>query len=158
MPRDPNECGKIGSLGMWSHHHNRHGWDKDEATPWIQRQKSGDSNDDEPDSGVSATPSNDDPENGTETPDSQPNQGDSGFQFDQETSDPSPDEDAIVVQEEGSEKLSPEGFDSRNRPEMSPPEDSDLPSDVTPDDFEPDEEAETPKSTTRANRRKILKT
>ncbi len=134
---------------MWSHLHNKHGWDKDEATQWVRRQTGG-SDDDEPDSGVAAAP-DDEPENRSETPDSPPNQGDSEFEFNNEPEDPErsperdeddgsgPEEDAVVVQEEGSEKLSPDGFDSRNRPEMSPPEDADLPEDVTPDDFEPEE-------------------
>lgn len=115
-PETPDECGRKGSQGMWSHLHHKHGWDKEEAKQWVRRQKAGNSDDDEPDSGASEAPS-DDPE-------------DSSDQV------PEEDEGAIVVNEEGSEKLSPEGFDSRNRPEMDPPEGADLPDDVTPDDFE----------------------
>lgn len=156
-PETPEECGSIGSRGMWSHLHNTHGWDKDEARQWLSRQKSG-GNDDEPDSGAANTPSDDAPENSPETPERKANQGENGFRFDEKTAppqekpdrDPSEgedavpeaDEDAIVVEEEGSEKLSPEGFDSRNRPEMSAPEGADLPDDVTPDDFEPEESDE----------------
>ncbi len=150
-PECPSDEDPKDSRGMWSHLHHQHGWDKERAKQWVRSQKPG-GDDDEPDSGAAAV-SHDD-ENSTERPESESNQGDRGFQFDEEAKDPErspaedevpePDEEAIIVQEEGSEKLSPDGFDSKNRPEMSAPEGSDLPDDVTPDDLEPTESTRDP--------------
>ena len=109
---DCPECpDSVDSRGAWTHLTQKHGWDSERAKSWVRDQRDTDSS-----------------ESSRETPESRSNSSEP----------PDPDETAIVVEEEGEEKLSPDGFDSKNRPEMAAPEDADLPDGTSPDDFEPE--------------------
>ncbi|WP_158055975.1 membrane-attack complex/perforin family protein [Halorussus halophilus] len=115
---DCPECPEtVDPRGAWSHLVNKHDWDSDRAREYLNQSNSDDSNNDSDDPDPPATNEQ------------------------AESTATEPEETAVVVTEEGSEKLSPDGFESKNRPEVSPPDDTDLPENVTPDDFEPDEES-----------------
>lgn len=66
-----------------------------------------------------------------------------------ETSEP----DAVTVSHEGTEKLSPAGFEDESISSIDPPEGVELPKDVGPDDFEPEPEESTIHRDSHADRR-----
>jgi len=117
-PIGGTECDPLGTRGLLSHLHHKHGYSYDDARDVVD-----DADLASVDGG--GPPADDGTEKGA---------GD-------ETSGVSPASDggteSVEVSHEGTEKLSPSGFEDESTSAIDPPEGVTLPEDVSPDDFEP---------------------
>lgn len=126
------ECGdSLDSRGAWTHLTKTHDWSKEQASRFAGGN---------PESGEKERQSTESPANSDddgEDEDERRNQRESDES--PSNSGESADEDALNVEHEGSDKLSPDGFESEQTSSVEPPEEVDLPDDVSPDDLEPAE-------------------